>query len=91
MIGVWIFYCLVVSSSYAGNLKAFLTNPSYTKPIGTLKEVVESGLPWGMVLYGEEEEVMMAESEDPVIRTIWEKKYIAEYSQTPKVRTYKIT
>ena len=86
MIGVWVLYCLVASSSYAGNLKAFLTTPSFTKPINTLAEVLASGLPWGMVLYGEEEEEMMAQSEDPVVRRIWQEKIVTEYSPTPKVR-----
>ena len=86
MIGVWVLYCLVASSSYAGNLKAFLTTPSFTKSINTLAEVLASGLPWGMVLYGEEEEEMMAQSEDPVVRRIWQEKIVTEYSPTPKVR-----
>ena len=45
--------------------------------------MLESGLPWGMVLYGEEEEQMMASS--PVgsdIRTIWDQKIIKPYSPT---------
>ena len=39
-----------------------------------------------MVLYGEEEEEMMANSEDPVIRKIWDDKIVAEYSQVPQIR-----
>ena len=45
--------------------------------------MLKSGLPWGMVLYGEEEEQMMASS--PVgsdIRTIWDQKIIKPYSPT---------
>ncbi len=38
-----------------------------------------------MVLYGEEEQTMMAQSEDPIIKTIWEEKYIAEYAPVPKI------
>jgi hypothetical protein len=53
VIAVWIFYCLVMSSSYAGSLKAYMTTPGSTSPIDSLYEVIESGLPWGMVLYGE--------------------------------------
>ena len=74
-----------MSSSYAGNLKSFLTNPLLTKPISTLQQVIDSGLPWGMVLYGEEEEEMMAESTDPVIQTIWREKIVTPYSPTPQV------
>lgn len=86
LLATWMLFCLVVTASYAGNLKAFLTTPAFTTPINTLKEVVDSGLPWGMVLYGEEEEEMMARSTDPVIKTIWNDKYVAEYSPTPKVK-----
>jgi len=38
-----------------------------------------------MVLYGEEEEEMMAQSTDPVIKTIWDDKVVVDYSPTPKV------
>jgi hypothetical protein len=62
-----------------------MTTPTYTNPINTLSEVLESGLPWGMVLYGEEEEEMMAKSTDPVIKRIWNEKIVTEYAPTPKV------
>ena len=83
LFGVWILYCFVISASYSGSLKAFLTTPEYGSPIDTLRDVLESGLPWGMVLYGEEEEMMMANS--PLgsdIRTIWDGKIIKPYSPT---------
>ena len=48
--------------------------------------MIESNLPWGMVLYGEEEEEMMANSEDPIIRTIWNNKIVAPYNAVPQIR-----
>ena len=48
-------------------------------------QVLESGLSWAMVLYGEEEEEMMQRSTDPVIRRIWDEKIVEEYAPTPKV------
>ena len=39
-IATWLLFCLVVTQSFAGNLKAFLTTPSFTEPINTLKEVM---------------------------------------------------
>ena len=39
-----------------------------------------------MVLYGEEEEEMMANSEDPIIRTIWNNKIVAPYNAVPQIR-----
>ncbi len=40
VMGMWILYCLVMSSSYAGNLKAYLTTPAYSSPIDTLEQVM---------------------------------------------------
>ena len=76
----WILTCFVISASYAGILKAFLTNPTYESSIETLVDILDSGLPWDMVLYGEEIERLMAESDDPVISKIWRDKGIAEYA-----------
>ena len=49
-------------------------------------QVIESNLPWGMVLYGEEEEEMMANSEDPIIQTIWNEKIVAPYNAVPQIK-----
>ena len=49
VIGIWILYCFIIGASYSGNLKAFLTNPGYSAPIDSLRNVLDSGLPWGMV------------------------------------------
>ena len=81
---MWLIYCIVISSSYAGNLMAFMTTPSLTSPIDTLKQVLDSGLSWAMVLYGEEEEEMMQKSADPVIKRIWDEKMVEEYAPSPK-------
>lgn len=37
LLAVWILYCLVISASYSGNLKAYLTTPSYSKNIDSLQ------------------------------------------------------
>ena len=80
MFAIWILYCVIIAASYSGALKAFLTLPVYQAPIDTLEDVLDSGLPWGMVLYGEEEEEMMASSpEGSVIRTIWDDKIVCKY------------
>ena len=77
-----------MGAAYCGNLKAHLTTPSFSKPINSLADVVESGLEWGMVMYGEEEERMMAESTDPVISTIWRDKVEEPYRSNPPVSLY---
>ena len=33
VIAFWILYCLVISASYSGELRAYMINPSYTSPI----------------------------------------------------------
>ena len=40
----------------------------------SLTDVLESGLPWHLILYGEEEEGIMAASPDPTIQAIWQDK-----------------
>ena len=74
--GSWMLFCMVVAHSYAGNLKSYLTTPSYIQPISTLKEILESDLPWEMMIFGEEEEWRMSKSEDPIIKAIWDGKTI---------------
>ena len=74
-----------MAASYSGNLKAYLTNPVYTEPIDTVKKIVDSKMPIGMMLYGEEEEGLMAISQDPLIKYIWEKKHVVEFTPTPDV------
>ena len=46
---IWILYSFLIAASYSGALKAFLTLPVYQPPIDTLGDVLDSGLPWGMV------------------------------------------
>ena len=47
---IWILYSFLIAASYSGALKAFLTLPVYQPPIDNLKDVLDSGLPWGMVM-----------------------------------------
>ena len=69
--GVWYLYALVITASYAGEIRSFFINPGTTSPLDTLDQVVESELGWGLILYGEEEEKVMEASTDPVISKIW--------------------
>ncbi len=76
---------MVLANAYGGSLKAWLTYPARTKPINTLSDILKSGLPWGLVLYGEEEETVMAQSEEPVMKAIWTRKNIVEFSSIPQL------
>ena len=78
-------FCMVLANAYGGSLKAWLTYPARTEPIDTFEDILDSGLPWGMVLYGEQEEQILEESQDPIKKAIWEGKVVEEYSPTPKL------
>ena len=43
--------------------------------LDNLREVVDSNLPWGSILYGEEEEKFLEASTDPVLSAIWKVGY----------------
>ncbi len=59
MIGCWISFALILTSAYGSTLRAFFTQPEYTRPMETLEDVVFGTLPWDMVIYGEEVETML--------------------------------
>ncbi len=79
-------YAFIASASYSGNLRAFLSNPSTTEPIGTVEDVLASGLPWNMVLYGEEVESHLSLSPDPTLRRFWDEKEVALHETVPYER-----
>ncbi len=81
--GTWMMYALIISTSYSGSLRAFLSNPGMTEPISTIEGVVDSGLQWNMVLYGEDVETFLSLSEDPVLEKFWNGKEVAPHETVP--------
>ena len=71
---------MILGNAYGGSLKAWLTYPARTQPISNLIDILESGLPWKMVLYGEVEETLMQESKDPIIQAIWNGKTVTDFT-----------
>ena len=71
MVGIWYLYALLTTSAFAGEVRSFLINPGTTRPLDNLGEVVQSGLSWGLITYGAEEEKVMEASTDPIISNIW--------------------
>ncbi|CAB4070113.1 unnamed protein product [Lepeophtheirus salmonis] len=67
----WFNFCLISPAGYSTKLKSFLTNPIFSKSINTIEDVLESGLPWGMVNYDELEQHMMERINDSSIKKIW--------------------
>ena len=51
VIAIWLIYCLILSQSYAGSLKAFLTSPQRSEPIDTLEQVVLNTCSCSSMLY----------------------------------------
>ena len=81
MIGSWLLFCFILSSSYAGNLKGNLTKPIYSKEIETKEDIVKSGLPWGFTIHETSFfRSFLMSSDDPVIQTIWKKKIVKGYN-----------
>ncbi len=84
VVGVWLLYSFVITASYGGNLSAFLLKPEFSQPINKVEDVVSSGLPWSMVLYGEEIESYLEQSEMPVEQKLWEEgKTVIPYEEFP--------
>ncbi len=72
-----------MTASYGGNLRAFLLRPQYSEPINNMEDIVNSGFPWTMVMYGEEIELFLARSEDPIEKRFWEGKTEVPYADFP--------
>ncbi len=68
-----------MSAAYGGSLRAYLLRPPSPSPVNSLSQVVSSGLPWEMVLYGAEAEDFMARQTEEPIRTIWKDKVEVPY------------
>ena len=83
LFGVWLWVSFIVLSAYGGKLKAFLLRPRVPKPINSLEDLFDSGLPWNMVLFGEPIEKVLEETQDPVFKKFWEEKDVVPYKPFP--------
>ena len=72
---------LTFEYAYGGTLRALFLRPSKEPAIRTYGDVLKSGLPWDMVLYGEELEDALAVTTEPIPRAIWDGKIIEEFEQ----------
>ena len=64
----WVIFSCFNSFFYASLITASLTSPSMTKPIESLKEIVDSGLPYKLVFIDPVEESSWRMSSDQNIR-----------------------
>ena len=86
----------ILGVAYGGNLRAFLANPPIPKSLNSIADLVQSGLPWTMSLYGELIEAELSTSKDPIMRTFWNNKVVVPnkrfaYNMVRPIRQCKIT
>ena len=81
----WLLFGVVMATSYGGNLRAHVLRPDLSAPIDSLGKILDSGLPWNMVLYGTAlDKVIFARMEDdPVLRRFIGGRMDAEYDSFP--------
>ena len=72
--------CLLFSAAYGAVLRSILMSPLVSERIETMQDVVDSGLPWDFVLYGEQIEIIMATSDDPLLKALWEGMNFVQYT-----------
>ena len=77
--------CLICQTVNSGELRAHLVIPVRTGAVDTLEGILESGLRWEMVLYGEPMEDYMAETDKPIVKAIWDGKDVVDFSSVVKV------
>ncbi len=79
----WLLFTLIITSAYSGNLRAYLLKPKMHPAVETISDIVSSGLPWSMVLWGDDLGVSLSQAKDPDMKTFWEKMRSEEYSNFP--------
>ncbi len=77
------FFALILTSGFAGNLRGLLLSPGRGKPIDTMEDIVNSNLPWTIVLYGIHLDNELSKSVDKVEKAFWEGKTEVEYDEFP--------
>ena len=82
LLGTWIICSLVLTASFGGKLRAFLSKPVYEKAISSPEDILQSDVVWDMKIYGEDVEDDMATSDNPVIKAIWDGKQVADLVST---------
>ncbi len=93
MILSWLLPAFLLCASYSGVLRASLIRPEYTRPVETIHDIVASGKPWKMVLYGSSPETSLQEQTEEPFVTFWRDKEVVPYQEFPyeTVRTGQIS
>ncbi len=64
-------FAFVLTASFGGNLRAYLLKPTLTKTIDDISDIVNSGMPWSMQLYGEELDRQLSNAQDSNLVRFW--------------------
>ncbi len=70
-------------ASYGGALRATYLRPELSARVRTLRDVLESGLPWKIIVYGDDFELEWERSEDEDVRRFWQEKVPLSYQEHP--------
>ncbi len=79
----WYTFALIITAAYGGNLRAYLLKPDMHPAVETISDVVNSGLPWSMVQWGDTLGVSLSLAQDQDTKTFWEDMKSAEYTNFP--------
>ena len=83
LVECWLMSAFLLGVSYAGVLRAWLITPEYAKPINTIQDVVDSGLPWKVVLYGTTFERILDQTQVEPYVTFWKNKEATKFNDFP--------
>jgi len=68
----WLLLCFILGAGYGSNLRAIILKPQKEAPIDTFDELLSSGLPWRMMMFGGYLEKNARENGPPEVRKIME-------------------
>ncbi len=79
----WFIFAFLITTTYGGNLRAFLLTPQLSESIETVDEVITSGMPWKVVIYGDEGQSWNENHTNPAVRYYWANKVPMKFTEFP--------
>ena len=70
----WLFFCIIISAAYSGNLVSFMTYRGMENPINTAEDILDSGYDIVLYDYGGVEHAAFGATENTIYKEIWKKK-----------------
>ncbi len=72
-----------MTASYGSCMRALLLRPILPKSLETVTDVVESGLPWKAVEYGDWGETRIKNSDIDVVQRYWNGRTVVPFQEFP--------